>query len=156
MSRACAILALLLTVIAGCATSPPSRTAAEALRHDLRREELQASRYEEYLNFIQSIDAAELKQSNGYYDEAEKLYRLAVVKGLILKQPRHEPQGPLPVASAGTDYSLSQTEGLSPPADAAGEPAGRVPAPPESKEEMPSLQSELIVGGEGVYLVKKK
>ena len=137
-------------------------------------EEFQASRYEEYLSFTRIIDAAELKQRNGSYDEAEELYRLAVVKGLIMRQALHEPQGPPAVASAGTDSSLSETEGLSPSADAAAamarsaremgpprsaaaiEPAVRVSAPPESKEKMPGFLSERIVGGEGVYLVQQK
>jgi lipoprotein-anchoring transpeptidase ErfK/SrfK len=155
MHRTFTIPVLLVLLLAGCATSPSSRPDAEALLHDLRMGELQATHYEEYLSFMRIIEAAELKQRNGSYDEAEELYRLAVVKGLILKQARHEPQVLPAAASAGNDSSLTQKEVLPPPASA-GEPAGKVSAPAPPNEKMSGLLSERIVGGEGVYLVKEK
>ena len=167
MFRTIAILAMLFPLFAGCAATPPSRPGAQEMLHDLRYQQLGASCFEEYLSFTRIIDTAETQLKNGHYDEAEALYRLALVKGHILKLQAQE-RVAVP-ASAGAAVPASANEPAPPPAAGAAldptddaapvkpprvndslRPAaawspGKTGAPAEQQENRPRLLSGRIV-----------
>lgn len=182
MLRIVTIILLLAPVIAGCAVTAPSRIGAEGLLHELRERQVPAGHYEEYLSFTRTVEAAEMNLRNGRAAEAEELFRLAVAKGYILRQrlpgkegltvPSSSPPAPAPPAPDETPEPVAEVP-LAPPAAAAAaaaRPSGGVkPLPPAvgsspgetaglppRKERRTGSLSERIVGGEGVYQVKRK
>src|ERR1035437_7798494 len=90
MFRSLTILACLLPIFAGCATIPPSRIDAQGLLRDFQQQQMHGAHYEEYQNFVQTVDSADMMLKNGRDAEAEALYRLPVCKGYILKQELFE------------------------------------------------------------------
>ncbi len=130
---------LTLTVVSflsGCATSPPSRKGALDLHQELGRSSAVVRFPEEYRSFISVIARAEIFTERGESLQAENVYRLATLKGHLLKTRTAEPEPKVTAAVAvvpASQVAANQVNTTAPP----------LPVPVQQMEVKP-LQVEFL------------
>jgi len=154
-------LLLLMAISASAGESPAEvRTDAFNLLETLQDSDCVHTRFEEFTSFTTTVDAAEKLHLRGENAAAEQLFSLAVLKGKLL---REGDESLSPVATIDRQPASPVFEPISSlppvkpaqpprPADTATPPGASVPAektPPEK------VISRRIVGGEGVYSVRR-
>jgi len=165
MIRNVLIFLMLIAVTADGATPPvPLRTAANSMLRELQQRAAVKIFPEEYTSFRNTIAAAEAMQLSGDEQAAEKLFSFALVKGELLSRQlraRETAVTPAPPVSA-SPLPLPDGAGSPPPPAEPELPATdtvwrfeeNIPEPDDSLAEIP--RSRRIVGGEGIYVVRKK
>ena len=154
------IILLILLVAAATADSfastPPPRYDAFELLKTLRNSEIGISLPDEYKSFVSTLENAENRYNRGEIAEAEQMFSLAILKGkLLLSYKTVEKQ----TAAARGFTSLSSAGRIIP----AGPPLQTEPAPlplpvdEASDDDFTETRlSDRIIGGKGIYIVKKK
>lgn len=128
---------------AGCAAVPvqDSGPAALGLRDELRRSGADYRSPLEFRSFSDTLTRAEVMFAIGKREDAEKLYRLSILKGALLKESvgRHEapspPDGIDPSAQGGS--ATDEPNAASSPDAAPEQPVPAEPPPPVPAAEQP-------------------
>lgn len=157
---------LLLAAVANAGTAPtPFRTAANILLQELQQNRALTLYPEEFNNLLVTISNAEFRHKTGNDVDGEKLYSMALFKAeLLSKRLRENTTATLPSSVqsqspgvfmlASSSLGATATQGTY-AADSAwpGEPAAE--GIEDGSEERNLKLSSRIVGGEGIYVVRK-
>lgn len=151
------IIAAVTLVLTGTATggNPPAQAAAVMLQR-LQASTAPGNFPEEYINFTATITTAEQMLHDGNQNDADQLFLLAILKGEILLE--HATVFSLEKAAALPPrfQQLSSAGSTSPPLQTGAIAPIPVQIPATGENETSPILSTRIIGGDGVYVVKKK
>jgi lipoprotein-anchoring transpeptidase ErfK/SrfK len=162
------LLITLLVCISGCVTTPVPDLgqSVRSLKQELAAGSFATHSPGEYRSFVDTVSRAEQLAGNGSSTEAEQYYRLALVKGNILREKRGKP-AQAAVVNAETVHIVDAASEVDPPqVEQEEQPPTLFPEIQLLPEPEPARQVSLLetvkkterhrlLGARAVYLVRK-
>jgi L,D-transpeptidase ErfK/SrfK len=161
MKRIILLILLAAVVTAESFAAAPPRYDAFELLKTLRDSKTESRFPEEYKSFVSTIENAEGRHNRGEVAGAEQLFSLAVLKGKLLlsyKVVKNQTPAPAGQSAAQPVFTALSSAVRVIPAEPAFQPAP-LPFPVDEASDDDFAETRLsdrIIGGNGIYIVKKK
>ena len=153
MRYALTILAVTLVLTRAVAAASPPGSKAAAMLRKVQESASVKNHPEEFNNFIDVITSAEIKLQEGDHAGAEQMFLLAIVKGGILLDRAREDSVQQAVFR---QWSGLGTTAVDPPPRQIEQQLMPAAEPAASAAAAPRKVSARIVGGEGMYVTRKR
>ncbi|MBP1729333.1 MAG: ErfK/YbiS/YcfS/YnhG family protein [Deltaproteobacteria bacterium] len=153
MRYALTILAVTLVLTRAVAAASPPGSKAAAMLRKVQESASVKNHPEEFNNFIDVITSAEIKLQEGDHAGAEQMFLLAIVKGGILLDHAREDNVQQAVFR---QWSGLGTTAVDPPPRQIEQQLMPAAEPAASAAAAPRKVSARIVGGEGMYVTRKR